>query len=278
VGGLGLMRLEMLHPGAMAQSIGANVPPCAAWRDISFSNALDMATGRYRTPADQIDENALTSSRFFLSTTHAEKIEIACNLYPRRETPGRRWVYHTTDTYVLGAAMAAYWREAHGAHADFFNDVLVEGVFAPLRLSTAIRATRRTADAERQPFTGWGLTLTPDDIAKLGAYLTSHESQTLVAQAPLDAALQRNAIDRGLEAGGPALRDNNGFWAYNAQSALDCAEPIWIPFLSGFGGVIVTLMPNGVVYYYVSDGGDWAWARAARAAQTIAPMCAGIDP
>ncbi len=279
VGGLGLMRLEMLHPGAMRAQIAEHVPQCDRWTGVTLENALDMTTGRYSSPNDQADENGMTSSRFFISTTHAEKIAIACTLFPRREAPGRRWVYHTTDTYVLGAAMADFWRDAHGADADFFNDVLVDGIYAPLHLSPTIRATRRTIDDARQPLTGWGLTLTRDDIAKLGAYLAAPaEGAPLVAPGPLAAALQQDPSDRGLEAGGETLRYNNGFWAYNAQAALNCADPVWIPFLSGFGGVLAALMPNGVVYYFVSDGGDYRWARAARAANSIAPMCARANP
>jgi len=157
--------------------------------------------------------------------------------------------------------------------------VLVAGIYEPLRLSPTIRATRRTLDDAQQPLTGWGLTLTRDDIAKLGAYLASpQQGAPLVAPDPLAAALQRDANDRGLEAGGETLRYNNGFWAYNAQARLNCADPVWIPFLSGFGGVLVALMPNGVVYYFVSDGGDYRWASAARAANTIAPMCARTNP
>ncbi|HVY86993.1 MAG TPA: hypothetical protein VG943_17805, partial [Caulobacterales bacterium] len=133
---------------------------------------------------------------------------------------------------------------------------------------------RRTLDSSAQPFTGWGLTLMRDDIAKLGQYLVAREHAPLVSAAMLDAGLQRDPSDVGLQAGGPALRYNHGFWAYNAQAPLNCADPVWVPFLSGFGGIIVALMPNGVVYYYVSDGGDYAWARAVRAADTIAPMCA----
>jgi hypothetical protein len=275
VGALGLMRLEQLQPGAMREPIAAYVPQCATWQGVSFENALDMATGHYGSAEDQADENAMTADRFFVATTHAEKILIACTRFPRREAPGRRWVYHTPDTYVLGAAMSAYWRRAHGESADFFNDVLVDGVYAPLHLSPTIRATRRTDDAARQPYTGWGLTLMRDDIAKLGAYLASADHPgALVASAPLAAGLQRDPGDVGLPAGADTLRYNNGLWAYNAQAALRCADPVWIPFLSGYGGIIVALMPNGVVYYYVSDGGDYAWARAARAANTIAPMCA----
>ncbi|UPT62762.1 MAG: beta-lactamase family protein [Hyphomonadaceae bacterium JAD_PAG50586_4] len=279
LGGLGLMRMEMLHPGIMGELVSAHVPQCNRWTGVTLEHALDMTTGRYVSAADQADENSMTSSRFFISTTHAEKIAIACSLFPRREAPGRRWVYHTTDTYVLGAAMADVWRDRHGAEADFFDDVLVEGIYEPLHLSPTMRATRRTIDDARQPLTGWGLTLTRDDIAKLGAYLAAPpQGAPLVAPAPLAAALQRASTDRGLEAGGAALRYNNGFWAFNAQVALNCADPVWIPFLSGFGGVLVALMPNGVVYYFVSDGGDYRWARAARAANTIAPMCARTHP
>lgn len=279
VGGLGLMRLELLHPGAMLAQISDHVEACIDWRGVSFEHALDMTTGRYRSPADQADENGMIDNHFFSAPTHAEKIALACTLFPRREAAGRRWVYHTTDTYVLGAAMAGFWRDHHGDDAEFFDDVLVQGVYEPLHLSPTIRATRRTADAARQPFTGWGLTLTRDDIAKLGAYLAApFDARPLVAPSALAAALQGNAADRGLQAGSDLLRYNNGFWAYNAQSRLGCADTVWIPFLSGFGGVIVALMPNGVVYYYVSDGHDYAWARAVQAANEIAPMCARTHP
>ncbi|HRO04188.1 MAG TPA: hypothetical protein PLS69_11350, partial [Terricaulis sp.] len=183
------MRLELLHPGAMDSFVSDHAPQCGAWRGVTFAHALDMATGRYRSSADQADENALFESRFFAATTHREKIDIACGLYPRREAPGRRWVYHTPDTYVLGAAMADFWRDAHGAEADFFDDVLASGVYAPLQLSQAIRATRRTGDEARQPFTGWGLTMTRDDFAKIGAYLLAPR-QPLVDAAALDAAMQ----------------------------------------------------------------------------------------
>jgi hypothetical protein len=275
VGALALMRLELLHPGAMQQPIAAHVAECANWQSVSFENALDMATGRYRSTETEADENAMVDERFFIAATNAEKLQIACTAFARRQPPGQRWVYHTTDTYVLGVAIGDYWRHLHGADADFFNDILVDGLYAPLRLSPTIRETRRTYDQARQPFTGWGLTLMRDDIAKLGAFLVGQsQDQQLVAAEPLAAALQRNPADVGLPAGADTLRYNRGLWAYNAQGPLNCADPVWVPFLSGFGGIIVALMPNGFVYYYVSDGGDYAWARAVHAADAVAPMCA----
>jgi hypothetical protein len=274
VAGLGLMRLESIRPGATRETIAANVNACKSWDGVTFVNALDMATGRYRSSADQADENAMTADRFFLADMHAEKLQIACTKFPPREPPGRRWVYHTTDTYALGTAMAELWRREHGAEADFFDDVLVKGIYAPLSLSPTIRATRRTLDVARQPFIGWGLTLTRDDIAKLGGYLVSPtHAPSLVDEKMLSAALQRDPAAPGLPAGGEDLRYQHGFWAFNAQRTLACPRPVWVPFMSGFGGIVVALMPNGVVYYYVSDGGAYAWARAVRAADAIAPLC-----
>ncbi len=275
VGGFGLMRLEMLYPGSRTERVADHVGACRAWGEVTFDNALDMATGRYSSTASEADENGLITSRFFLSTTLAEKLPIACDLYPRREAPGERWVYHTPDTFVLGAAMDELWRARRGADRDFFDDVLVAGIYEPLGLSPTIRATRRTYDDARQPFVGWGLTLLPDDVAKVAAYLQNPASaaQALMSAAELEAAMQRRPSDVGLPGPDSNFRYNNGFWAWNAQTALDCPHPVWVPFMSGFGGIVVAFMPNGVTYYYFSDGGEYRWARAVRAANRLAPMC-----
>jgi len=274
-GGFGLMRLEMLYPGSRTQRIADYVAPCRGWGDVTLDHALDMATGRYNSTASEADENALTTSRFFLSMTLAEKLPIACDLYPRRDAPGQRWVYHTPDTFVLGAAMDEIWRARRGGDRDFFDDVLVDGVYEPLGLSPTIRATRRTYDDARQPFVGWGLTLLPDDVAKVAAYLQSpeREAQPLMSATELASAMQRAPNDVGLAGPDANFRYNNGFWAWNAQTALECSHPVWVPFMSGFGGIAVAMMPNGVSYYYFSDGGEYRWARAVRAADRLAPMC-----
>lgn len=81
----------------MRELVSEHVPQCSRWNGVTFENALDMATGRYSSADDQADENAMTSSRFFLSTTHATRSTLLARSSPRRETPGRRWVYHTTS-------------------------------------------------------------------------------------------------------------------------------------------------------------------------------------
>jgi Beta-lactamase len=280
--GLALMRAEFLHPGVRNYAVADYVPECrlaGGWDGVTFENLLDMATGRYDSAQPEADEDAMNTGRFFIAPTHAEKIRIACTHYPRKDLPGKRWVYHTTDTYILGTALAAWWKQEKGADADFYRDLLLEPVFGRLGLSPELATPRRTLDAIAQPFTGWGLVLRRDDIVKLGGFLALGDGtlgpDRLFDAAMLRAAMQRDPADRGLPATNRDFRYNNGVWAWDIAGTLGCRQPAWIPFMSGFGGISVVMMPNGVVYYYVSDGGVFRWARAVAEAGRLGPICRG---
>ena len=283
--GFALMRAELSHPGVRHALVTDYVPECreaGGWDGVTFENLLDMATGRYDSAATDEDENVANTSRFFLSTTHAEKIRIACTVYPRKEPPGKRWVYHTSDTYILGAALAAWWRKENGPQADFYRDLLVEPVFNRLGLSPEIATSRRTLDDAAQPFTGWGLVLRRDDIVKLGGFLGIGEGrlgkEALLDPAMARAALQRDDADTGFPARDGNFRYNNGVYAWNIAEYLGCAKPAWIPFMAGFGGIIVAMPPNGTVYYYVSDGGEFRWARAVAETNRFSFVCRDEKP
>ena len=281
-GGLALMRLEKLYPGVMQEPIIAYVPACAAsgtWDGVTFENALDMATGHYQSIEPEADENAAIDQDFFLVEGHREKIELACTQYPYRAASGKQWVYHTSDTYLLGAAMQALLRAREGPDVDIYRDLLVDPVWKPLGLSATMDETRRTQDADAQPFTGWGLFMQRGDLARLLDFLGREDGKIdgvdMFAPAPLAAALQKAPNDRGLPAPAPPLGYNSGFWSLDVQAYGSCASSIVIPFMSGFGGLAAVMIPNGTAYYYISDGGAYAWARAALATESIAPFCKG---
>ena len=278
--GFALMRAELLHPGVRKALVADYVPECRAaggWDGVSFEQLLDMATGRYDSAADQADEDASNTSRFFLAPSHAEKVRIACTRYPRKAPPGKLWVYHTTDTYLLGAALSAWWKQQSGPQADFFEDLLVKPVYARLGLSPEAMTTRRTLDDVRQPFTGWGLVLRREDFLRLGAFLSLGEGkiaqEQLLDPAMVRAALQRDAADPGYRAAEDGTRYNNGVWAWDIAQYAGCRKPAWVPFMSGFGGISVAMPPNGIVYYYVSDGGVFKWARAVVEAARLKSLC-----
>ena len=275
--GLALMRLEKLYPDTRQQLIGDCVADCrgARWAGVTFENALDMTTGNYDSLASEADEDSAKMLRFFLTQTHADKTGMACGLFAHKSPPGEKFVYHTIDTYLLGSAMQRYVRTKFGPDADIHRDLVVKPLWQKLRLSPLTGHSMRTYDEAAQPLSGWGLTFHRDDLARIAEYLQGGgqiDGKPAVDPAMLAAALQRNPADRGLSPG-PGLRYNNGFWAWNAGPAVGCEGDVWVPFMSGYGGIIVALFPNGTSYYFVSDGRDFMWARAARAAHTIRSLC-----
>lgn len=276
--GIGAMRLEKLYPGAMASQISDYVSPCGGdrWANVTFHDVLNMASGVYNSDVYDEDERSLALRRFFLAETNREKLKIACEFFERKGEPGEKFVYRTADTYILGAAMNAYLRKKTGdPEADFYRDLLAP-IWKELGLSPVAMTTRRTLDEEAQPFTGWGLTLHRNDIALIARFLQHGgvvDGEALLSETMLRQALQQNAEDRGLTAVIAAQRYKNGFWAWNAGEALGCVTEAWIPVMSGHGGLSAALLPNGALYYYVSDGGEFAWARAAQASNDLDPYC-----
>lgn len=286
VAALAAMRLERLYPGILDEPVSRHVPVSGClgdkWRGRTLRHLLDMATGQYDSPAYMADEDDARIAAFFTPDGHAQRLAFACEAYPAREAPGERWIYHTSDTYLLGAALQHALRAIPGrGRDDVFDDVLWADVLGPLGLSQAARRTRRSYDGARQPFFGWGLTLLPDDIARLGAFLARGDGRIggreVLDPRLLAEALQRDPASPGLPVA--SLRDyryQHGFWARNLQDALDCESPQWTPFLSGFGGVTVVPFANGATWYNVADDGllpSIDFARPAAEAAKLGRLC-----
>lgn len=278
---LGLMRLEQMYPGASAQSLGQWVVECSAsrWTAPTFGDILNMATGNYDSAGFEVDEgSAAMHDEFFLSDSEDQKIAFACQ-YPYKAAPGAQFVYHTSDTYLLGRAMNMYYQFRTGDNAaDFFDDVMVTDIYAPLGLSPTARDTQRTRDAAAQPYTGYGMVLVRDDVVKLASLLDNDQGRIDGVQVldvdMLDATLHLG--NGGLPAGGTADRYQNGFWYYDLTQSghtFGCSGARWVPYMSGFGGISVVLFPNGMTYYNFSDGNEQTWISTAIELDKIAPMC-----
>ncbi|WP_116368107.1 serine hydrolase [Parahaliea mediterranea] len=294
VGGLGLMRMEQRAPGSRTQRIARLIPACAqvpGWDAVTVGDALNMQTGHYASAAPQADEaSEAMSSGFFLPSRHTQKLRFACGGWPRRGPPGGTFVYHTSDTYLVGAALNALLAQHTGQPGDFY-DALLRPLWRALALSPSLDTTRRSAGAGGQPFTGYGLTLLRDDIVRLGQALThnalahntlAHNIPTHNKLAPqLDATMLRQALQQEPEQRGahpaqaPGIYYQHGFWGYDATRLLGCSEQRVIPFLSGYGGISVLLLPDGRVYYAFGDGGQFAFADALRWLHQQQPLCAG---
>lgn len=248
------------------------------WNDVTFNHTIDMATGNYRFSSYMRDEGGPILEDFFLSETRDERLDNALR-FPRKAAPGSRWVYHTSDAYVLVDAMQAFLATRDVDDPDIFN-YLVREVLVPIRIGPSTKSSLRTyeTDGSRgQPFGGYGMFLTQDAVAKIGRLLNNDggaaaDGEQLLEPDQLAATLQHDPSDRGLPtSGGTDFMYNNGFWAAEHTRGYPCT--FWTPFMSGFGGMTVVLMPNGTTYYYFSDNDEFSWFDAVEESHEMRSHC-----
>jgi len=248
------------------------------WDNVTFENALDMATGNYESVEYMEDEEGTTMSAFFNAETYNAKISAAFS-YPNKTAPGQNWVYHTSDTFILVRALQNYLDE------DVF-DWLVQQVFEPLKIGPGAYSSARTSENnwQGQAFGGYGLWWTVDDAAKL-AEVMQHRGRTLDGDQLLHPDLVAQAMQRTAERGFLTGVDEYyqlGFWASKftpeVDSEFQCT--FYTPYMSGNGGITILLLPNGMTYYYFSDNGEFVWLDAVKETYRMRSHClfpANID-
>jgi hypothetical protein len=263
------MRLEKLYPGVKDELLSDYVESCSTWEGVTFSHLLDMTSGHYRSSRPHVDED-----RYFWSfTTHptaAEMTDYACS-FPKEDKPGYTWVYRTSDTWLLGVAMQTFWQQKNGQNADFYADVLVP-IWQELGLSELVMDSLRQ---DGQFYSGWGLVLRRNDIAKIALAIAQRQKtfMELFDSTMFDQATQFNGGPEGAQAGANTLKYSKGFWAWNAGRYLGCNRPVWVPTMSGFGGISVVMLPTGDVFYYFSDSGNYRYAEPVAELNKINSIC-----
>ena len=285
--GIALMRLGQKYGSEVYDLLIKDYVPETAlsegdWSLVTFKNALDMATGNYNQVSNDADEESQTMITFLdYSETRDEKVRAALR-FRNQSPPGKVWVYHTSDTFLLTLAMNNYLIQQEGSKADIFNLVRDE-VFIPIGLSAGSLTTLRTDnDPAGIPFGGYGLFWTMDDIAKVSLLLNVNDGKVnevqILEPGLLHEAMQQNPENRGLNTTGvPIFKYNHGFWAkeWTPSVSRNFTCSFWTPFMSGYGGITVALMPNGTTYYYFSDNNEYFWYDAIVESNKLKPMCDG---
>ena len=250
------------------------IPECneRKWSDVTLENLSDMSTGQYFSTNFDYDESSLATTNFlFRADSHKQKVKIACNSFPRKKRPGKSFIYHTTDTYLLGVALSSYLINNTG-YSDYFNDVLVP-FLEEHNFSTVSKSSLRTNDENYNALTGLGMYFSINDL-----YLLSNIFHSIKNNSSNNIFLH-DALNPNYSNSLEAIRSanifyNNGFWSKVFDKDLfGCKEDIWIPFMSGFGGITFALLPNGMSYYYFSDGYVYSWNDAVIAAHTMRSFC-----
>ena len=277
--GLAYLLLIQQWPEFSNMTVASLIPECILddnrWQEVATSHLVNMKTGLYVSAEFEKDEGSPEMDTFFVAESHDQKVRFSCEAWPKKSAAGTMAVYHTTDTYLLGVAMNSFLKMKLGQQADIYDDLLYKRYLKQLRLSPLSRWTQRTYDDHAQPFTGFGLVFHADDIAKIAVSLNSDSSLNHeLSGAGFDAAMLRGSkysTDFTNKHGEFAY--NNGFWGFEAAGKIDCPVETWVPFMSGYGGIVVAMFPNGSVYYYFSDSNQHAFLNAAAEANKALNYC-----
>jgi hypothetical protein len=257
----------------------------AGWQDVTFGDALDMATGigdekPVRQPNDPFaDENRPKMNGFLLKRTAKEKLEVALSYGKYPWNRGEVLRYNSTQTFVLAWAMDAYLKRREGPGVQLWDMVRTE-VFRPIGVFHAPKMHTLEPDGSRGvPQLGYGLYPTVDDVAKLTILLQNggrHDGVQLLSATKLAEALYRTSPTVGLPLGWSnrygAARYHLSFWSVAYRTGTGCA--FQIPYMTGFGGNLVALLPNGISVFRFADGYDFDVDSMIVAGESLRPFCA----
>ncbi|WP_235583136.1 hypothetical protein [Kitasatospora sp. Root107] len=279
--GIVLMRLTQVYGSSVpTQLIRDRVSEAntSAWTGVTFQDTANMATGNYSSSAFESDEAGSGMAAFFGAEAYGPKMTAAL-AFPNSATPGTQWAYHSSDTFVLTRAMQNYLVSKAGAGSDIYRWIR-DQVLVPLHLSPDVLTTVRTDNsATGQPLGGYGLFYTQDDIAKVSRFMNADGGKIggvqMLNPTLLADAMQKNPANRGIttsaDTTGKTYQYQNGLWARQFTSADNpvFTSPVYVPFMSGFGGITAAMLPNGATYYAFSDNNEFNWSAAAAQAYKL---------
>ena len=283
-----LLRLAAKYgDGVFEEKIADHVRVTAThdgWKDVTFADALSMTVPigdigpRRDWPDPAPDENEPKLIAWLIKArTAEEKLDhgFSYGRYPWER--GEVVRYNTTVTFTLAAAMDAYLKRKEGPNAHLW-DMVTDEVYLPIGILHAPMMHTVEPDGNRGiPILGFGLTPTIDDVAKLVNLLQArgqHHGTQILSAAKIDEALRRTAT--GLSTRVPSRfgdqRYHLSFWSLPYRTALGCS--VHVPYMWGYGGNFVVLLPNGLSAFRFADGDTHDPETMILAGEAIRPLCA----
>jgi hypothetical protein len=268
-----LLRLAQKYGDEVfALKIKDYVPVTAAhdgWERVTFADALNMATGigdnkPQREPNEiMADENTpkMIQEWSRKARTAREKLDVSFSYGKYPWGHGEVLRYNSTHTFVLAVAMDTLLKRQAGPQAHLWDMVVAE-VFQPIGIFYAPAMHTQERDGGRGiPLLVSGLYVTIDDVAKLTTLLQHggrHQGRQLLSAAKLAEALyqtEASGLPSGLMNVFGEGRYHLSFWSVPHRTRNGCSYQI--PYMAGFLGNLVVLLPNGISAFRFADGDDY---------------------
>lgn len=263
-----LLRLAQKYgPEVFDTKIKDFVPITAShqgWEDVTFGNALDMATG---VGFGSVGRHSIIMDGYMVNADPwAKAASEEAKLMEGFKSPDLPWGpgevarYRDQDIFLLGVAMDRFLKSKEGPAANIWS-MLVNEVYRPIGIAHA--PTNRTIEAEDrpgQPMMAGGLYATLGDLAKIAQLYQARGQhngmQILHAQKIVE--LLPGTEKRGM----PTYYMNRfgmtlyfqSFWNVVFDSEEGCR--LYVPQMLGWGGNIVSLMPGGLTGIRLAKDGS----------------------
>ena len=260
------------------------------WDEVTFGDLLSMTTGigdnapspgDSETFADENDQSSLKWQAFFASPGAAGKLAAAFAYDDYPWGPGQIVRYNSTQYFVLAVALDNLIRSVEGPGASLLG-LLQDEVLAPLGLQDVPLLTTYENDGTPGiPVLAFGLYLTVGETARIlellqaegrwaGEQILHRDSlRRMLRRAP--AADFPTSITARLEGETAPVRYLHAYYAFDLPLGGGCS--VRVPYMEGFGGNNVVLLPNGVSAFRYADSGVFDPGALAVVASRVRPGC-----
>ncbi|MCJ8270279.1 MAG: serine hydrolase [Psychrosphaera sp.] len=258
------------------------VAPHNGWDDVTFIDLLNMAAGignHDQNPNSSnyhADENQAPMGNWSRATSALEKFTIATTQYANFPWgPGEVFRYNTTHTFMLSAAMDGLVRQRENSG---LWPLLLTEVYQPIGIThLPMMQTTESDDTPSLAVMGIGLYPTVDEAIKIANLLHNlgmHQSQQI-----LHPQVTQSMLYRTVDTGFNAVHENNqhgeakyhrSFWGTPFKQG-DCFAHI--PFMNGYGGNLIGILPNGIVTLRFADAQNYRTLPMVTVASQLAPLC-----
>lgn len=219
------------------------------WRGVTFAHTLGMATGV------RGGEEGSAIHPFIVARTATAKLRAIRELPDADPRPGETFEYYSTHFFVLSYALNQYVKAREGPDADYWS-LVQRDVLRPLGIvHLPVQRTIEPGGSLGTPTQAWGSYPTVEETAKI-ALLLSNQGR-LGDRELLSPTRIREALSPSLEAG----YDTGGNQSYlhsvwrRPANLPGCV--VHVPTMSGHGGNLVMMLPNGLVAIRFADDNDY---------------------
>jgi CubicO group peptidase (beta-lactamase class C family) len=240
------------------------------WADVTFENAIDMTSGIARA-------NRKAMKDWGEMLTANGKLNAGFVAPDDPTAPGEIFRYDGILTFALSAALDRLLKQKEGPRANLWT-MMQNEVFRPIGIAHLPAARTLEAEPEhRIAFASSGLYPTADTIAKVILLIQNggrHDGRQLLSAAKTKEILAKSehqGLPTGAENRFGAKTYFRSFWYEPFGGPGNCRHEL--PSMRGWGGNVVTVLPNGIGGFRLSDGWEGNIAWIVQASDAIKPMC-----